>query len=438
MDDPSAASPSFTAYRKKTHGLTTDSVLALVEDLAGRIYACGSAVDRIDPATGRVRRFTTADGLLPGEFRVAARDRHGALWFGGDQGLSRLIPQEDRAGPPTVLVYSIFVNGERWPISDLGDTQPPALSLSSSERHVQVDFGGFRDDLLYQTRLSGVDQDWTSPSRSRSVHYVSLAPDSYELLIRAVAPEGTVSSSPARVRFRIAAPLWQRWWFLLAAAGALAGLAYGAHRLVLQRRLAVESTRARIATDLHDDIGASLARISVLSEVLKSRADGQTESLPLIDQIATSARDVVDGLNDVIWSIDPRQDSLSEVIARIRHFASDVLDGKSIEWSFEAPPEAGRLYLSLEQRRHLLLIFKESIHNMVRHSSCRRAEFRIDVEDGDLHARIWDDGTGIPAERRHGRGLENMRQRAAQLSGRLEVVSIPGGGTELLLQFPIT
>src|SRR6185503_18097471 len=173
-------------------------------DLDGRIYvATGSGIDRLDPATGRIRTFTTADGVLPAESRVGFRDRHGALWFGGDHGLIRIEPQKEDADSPTVLVHSIRVNGRIRPISDLGDIEPAALSLSPSERQLQVDFGGFRHDLLYQTRLSGVDPEWTRPSSSRSVHYLSLAPGSYELSIRAVSPEGASSSRLAKVRFRI-------------------------------------------------------------------------------------------------------------------------------------------------------------------------------------------------------------------------------------------
>src|SRR5262249_50995927 len=139
VDDPTASDPRFHAYTKSS-GLSSITVAALAEDLAGRIYAAsGSGIDRLDPATGRIRHFTTADGLLPGEIRVAFRDRHGALWFGGDHGLIRIEPRDERADPPIVLVYSIRVNGQNRPISDLGDAEPAAVSLSPSERQVQVD-----------------------------------------------------------------------------------------------------------------------------------------------------------------------------------------------------------------------------------------------------------------------------------------------------------
>jgi hypothetical protein len=177
------------------------------------------------------------------------------------------------------------------PISDLGEIEPAALSLSPSERQVQVDFGGFRHDLLYQTRLSGVDPEWTPPSSSRGVHYLSLAPGSYELSIRAVSPEGSSSSHPAMVRFRIAPPLWQRWWFLGLATLAVAAAAYTFYRYRVARILEVAEMRTRIATDLHDDIGANLTKIAILSEVARQRlGNGDSEDAPaqIIARIAPS------------------------------------------------------------------------------------------------------------------------------------------------------
>src|SRR5262249_58131336 len=102
----------------------------------------------------RVRKFTTEDGLSTAGLRVACRDRNGALWFGGNQGLVRIEPQRDSPSAPNVLVYGIRVNGERRPISDLGDVEPPVLALSSSERQLQLDFRRYRHHLHYSSLLS--------------------------------------------------------------------------------------------------------------------------------------------------------------------------------------------------------------------------------------------------------------------------------------------
>jgi len=439
VDDLQAETPAFTAYNRSV-GMSSDFVSALAEDLQGRIYAAGAgSVDSLDPEQPQprqLRRLTTADGMISGKLRVAFRDRHGALWFGGDQGLCRIIPREDPTPETSILIHSIHVNGEPQPISDLGEAEPASLSLASSQRQLMVEFGGFRHDLRYQTLLAGVNAEWSAPSTVRNV-FLSLTPGAYELLVRGVSPNGAVGSKLARVRFSVAAPVWQRWWFIALTAALLMGAGYWIHLLVLERKLAIERTRSVIATDLHDDIGSSLARISVLSDVLRTRLGRTSEHSPVIDQIATSARDVIEKMNDIVWAIDPRQDTLSDVVARIRRFASDVLDAKSIQWSFEAPPVSEQLSLSLAQRRHLLLIFKEAIHNIVRHSKCQTANLRIDLQGAALHALIKDDGAGIPAGSARGRGLNSMYGRAVQLGGSLDVISQPGHGTEVSLRFPL-
>jgi hypothetical protein len=316
-DDTSAANPIFHVYTKSS-GLSSVSIDALAEDLAGRIYAASEGIiDRLDPDTGRIRAFTTADGVLLGTMRAAFRDRRGALWFGGEQGLCRMQPRADRTDPPAVLIHSVKVNGENWRISDLGEAEPAELYLSPSQRRLEVEFGGFRHDLLYQTRLSGVDADWTALSGTRRVDYLSLAPGSYELSIRAKSPEGSLSSSPARVRFRIAPPVWQRWWFLLLCLTAAGAITYAAHRIRVARLLALERLRTRIATDLHDDIGASLSQIAILSEV------GRHESeRAVLSRIGGVSRELLDSMSDIVWAVSPRRDRVTDLVHRMREFAT--------------------------------------------------------------------------------------------------------------------
>jgi ligand-binding sensor domain-containing protein/signal transduction histidine kinase len=438
VDDPSAAHPAFFTYNRSS-GLSDNTILALAEDLAGNIYAAsGRGIDRLDPATGRIRRFTTADGLPPGELRVAFRDRRGALWFGGDQGLVRIEPQQDRADAPTVLVHSIRVNGEPQPISAMGDVEPAELSLSPSQREVQVDFGGFRHDLHYQTRLIGVNRDWTPPSASRSAHYLSLASGSYELLIRAVAPEGSVSPRPARVRFRIAAPVWQRWWFLLLSAAAVAAIVYVAHRYRVAQAVALERVRTRIASDLHDDIGSSLSQIAVLSEVVRLRVDARDPQMAAsLSRIADISRELIDSMSDIVWAINPHKDRLRDLTQRMRRFAGELLEARDIRWDLHTPDQSADLPLDPDTRREVFLIFKESIHNLVRHSGCSEAEVQLHVKDGELVLEVRDNGRGLETSGSGGgHGLASMRARAKRLRGSLDVVS-SGAGATVLLRVPL-
>jgi signal transduction histidine kinase len=437
VDDPSAEHPTFSVYTRSS-GLSSDHIHALTEDLDGRIYAAGGrGVDRIDSrpplGTGRIRHFTANEGWLPGGFRVAFRDRRGALWFGGDQGLLRLEPQKDSSSPPNVLVYAILVNGQRHPISDLGDAQPAALSLSPSERQLQVDFGGLRHDLLYQTRLSGLDDDWTPPSSSRRVHYVSLAPGGYELAIRAVTPDGILSTMPAQVHFRIAAPVWQRWWFLLLSIGAMAGIFCAAHQYRLSHAVALERVRTRLAADLHDDLGSGLAEIAILTEVA-----GQREPLLGLDVVARRARELRAAMSDIVWSVDPSGDNLEELVNRWRQTAFALLGEGRLE--FLAPPaeEMSRVKLAPDQRRELLLIFKEIATNAARHAGAKQAHICVRTEPKWLLLEIRDDGCGFDPEHRNGgSGLKSMRRRAEALHGILKIDSQPGAGATVTLRVPL-
>ena len=438
VDDPSAAHPVFSACAKASE-LSSDTVLALAEDLAGRIYAARArGIDRLDPATGRVRHLTATGELPPGELRAACRDRRGALWFGGDSGLVRIEPQEDRAEPLAVLVYSIRVNGRNRPVSDVGEAEPPPLSLSPAERQVQVDFGGFFHDLRYQTRLSGVDRDWTPPSGSRSLHYLSLAPGRYELLIRAVAPDRRLSSRPARVRFRIAAPVWQRWWFVLLSAAAGAGLAYAVRRYRVAQAVALERIRTRIASDLHDDIGSSLSQIAILSEVARRQAgEADPRVTEALHRIAAVSREMVDSLSDTVWAINPQKDHVADLTQRMRRFAGELLEARDIRLEFRAPGPDADLPLDAETRREVFLIFKEAIHNLARHSGCSEAEVGLEVREGELVLAVRDNGCGFDARQaENGYGLANMRSRAGRLGGRLEL-STGGGLTALRLHVPL-
>jgi ligand-binding sensor domain-containing protein/signal transduction histidine kinase len=440
VDNPLAETPVFVAYNR-SNGLSDNLIHAVTDDLKGRIYAAGAGtVDRVDlerQPGAQLRRYTTADGVISGILRVAFRDRHGALWFGGDQGLSRILPAEDQRIESPVLIHSISVNGQRQPLSDLGETEPASLSLKDFERQLLVEFGGFRHDLRYQTRLLGVDRDWSAPSSNRNVHYLSLAPNSYELQIRGVSPDGSVSAKEARFRFSIAAPVWQQWWFLALAAATVIGISFWTHRFLLERRLVVERIRARIATDLHDDIGASLSRIAVMSEALQTRSDGaDVDSRRTLAQIAEESRGMVEDMGDIVWSIDPRRDTMSDFVARLRAFGSDVLEPHGIRWAFDAPEDVLRYRLSPDQRRQLYLILKEAIHNVARHSRATSARLSIRLEEGSLRAEIEDDGCGyVPDGARL--GVHSMRTRAVQLSGAFDVAARPEGGTRVSLRFPL-
>lgn len=456
IDHPEAERPEILTYTT-ADGLSSNHVTCMTEDRWGRIYV-GTArgVDRLDTATRHIKHYTTADGLLMGTMSAALQDRDGALWFGFQGGLVRLIPEPDRPPlAPPVLITGLRVAGELQPVSALGETEVAPVELGADKNQLQIEYValGFSpgEGLRYQHKLEGSDADWSPPSEQRTVNFASLAPGRYRFLVRAVNADGVVSEQPASFAFTILPPVWQRWWFVGLATGLLGLLVYSMFRYRLARLLELERVRTRIAADLHDDLGAGLSRVAILSEVVKRQVDvngggnpGGVAAAPLLTEIADSARGLLAATREIVWAIDPQRASLDNLAAQIRQFASDLLESQAIRWEFRVPEEMDRVKLDPEQRRQLLLIFKEALHNIERHSGCTTVSLSIALSHGCLAAEIRDDGRGfvvpaVPSSPTNGRGngLANMRRRAAQLGGQLQVRAAPGQGTRLELTVPL-
>jgi signal transduction histidine kinase/sugar lactone lactonase YvrE len=452
IDYPEGDRPRFVAYTTADQ-LSSNQVQAITEDQRGRIYALtDKGVDRLDPKTGRVKRYTSADGLVESShWGVAFRDRRGALWFGTLRGLSRLVPKPDEpASPPPVRIAAIRVRGEPYPISELGESRLASLVLAPNENQVQIEFASLNfsvgEVLRYQYKLEGVDRDWSEITEQRTVNYATLAPGAYRFLVRCINWKGLVSRDPAEVDFRILPPIWERWWFEGLLSIFIASTVYTLYRYRLRRLLELERVRTRIAADLHDDIGSSLSGMAFLSEAVKQQiGDTHPEAFAMAGEVAAMARGLADSMSDVVWSIDPRRDDLHNLITRVRQFASRLFEAQGISFKFQVPPEPAKVKLAPEQRRHLFLIFKEAIHNIARHAHCASALLTIAVADHRLEVAVDDDGCGFsaipasltPHSDQQGNGLNNMKLRAANLGGQMSIDSAPGRGTHLRLTVPL-
>jgi len=449
IDDPTEDSPH-VATVTTADGLASNDIWSFTEDQWGRIYVgTGKGLDRIDPATGRIRHYTTADGLPEVEIGCAHRDRRGVLWFGADRGLHRLVPElEPPLAPPRVVIDGLRIAGIAQRVSTLGETAIANLSLSPSQDNVEIAFAGLAssmgDPLRYEYLLEGADVGWRPPTAERSVSYANLAPGTYRFLVRAVTADGATSTVPASVAFTILPPVWRRWWFDLLIVQLIAGAMYMAGQYRLARMLELERIRARIAADLHDDVGSALSRLSILTEVIK-RQIGATggEPIALLDDMAETSRSMLDGMSDIVWSIDPRRDDLGSLVARVRRFAAGLLDSQGIHWTLEAPAHADRVKLDPQQRRHLFLMCKEAMTNIVRHAACSTVTIALSIVDQHIVIDIRDDGRGMDAGTRSadaaepGHGLANFRTRAAELGGACRIDSAPEHGTHVHVAFPL-
>jgi signal transduction histidine kinase len=333
---------------------------------------------------------------------------------------------------------SVFIGGVRsgetlFPISDFGASRALALDLVSGQRQLTIDFFalsfGVGDLFRYQYKLEGADTVWSAPSDQRTVNYSTLAPGAYRFLVRAVGFSGQAIGSPASVGFAVPAPIWRRWWFITLCTMVVAAGILGFYRYQLGHALEVERMRARIATDLHDDIGSSLSQIAVMSELAQRDANNGA-----VSEIANISRDLVDAMSEIVWAINPKHDHVSHLLHRMRRFASDTLEARGIALHFQTSGLDRDLRATPEVRRQVLLIFKEAITNVSRHSGAQNAEVILEVAAENLKMSIQDDGRGFDPRQVHdGNGLRNMPERARTIGGTLKITSHPDCGTKVLL-----
>lgn len=219
-------------------------------------------------------------------------------------------------------------------------------------------------------------------------------------------------------------------------------------RARLERLIELERVRSRIATDLHDDIGASLTQIAVLSEVAQQTSGGAAIAEPLT-KISSVSNELVEAMSDIVWSINPAKDHLHDLTQRMRRFASDILSACGISFQFIAPAFDDDIVIGTNLRREVFLIFKESVNNIVKHSGARNVEIRLAISGENIKLEISDNGDGFdagrwetngqltPDETKGGNGILSMRRRAREMNGELEIVSNKGQGTRLVLLLPL-
>lgn len=444
VDDPDSGQRRFRSYAI-ADGLSSNHVLCMTEDRFGRIYlGTGSGVDRLDPATGSIRHYTTSEGLPKGAVKTAYRDRSDALWFATNSGISRLVPTPDvDSQPPVILISALRVMGAPRAISDLGETHITGLTLSPGRNGVEIEFLGFdfspNTRHRYQYKLEGADYDWSPPTAQRSVNFARLAPGSYRFLVRAVNADGVSSLHPATLEFIVMKPLWAQWWFVAATALATGLVAYRAYRFRMAQVVEIERVRARLSADLHDDIGASLSQIAVLSEVTKaSLFEVHPAAAQSLAEITTISREVMGSISDMVWVINPRYEHLSDLVARVRRFAGDTLGPRGIALQFRGPDAGEDPLVGAEVRRHFLLIAKEAVHNIAKHSGATEARIEFDLHTQCLTLHVSDNGVGFDrAASEQGNGLVNMQRRAAWLRGHAELHVSPGKGAVIIVTAPL-
>jgi signal transduction histidine kinase len=375
------------------------------------------------------------------------------LWFSTLKGVVVVNPKKDaaEAAAPTVLLEEVLVDGSpseaNQPINIRG-TKMPGLQIPPGKHRLELHYTGPSFDaperLRFRYLMEGLDPGWVEAGTERSAVYNYVPPGGYRFRVTASNGDGAWNESGAEISLSVSPFFWQTWWFTSLSALAVVSLVGGVFRYLgkrkLQRRLAqveqeraLERERARIARDLHDDLGSSLARISRLSGLVKADKENPAQVETHAGKIFDSADETVRALEEIVWAVRPGSDTLQSLVEYIAHFANELFDGNSTRCRLDLPHDLPALPLAPDVRHNIFLIVKEALTNTLKHSQAHEVRVQAKAAGNAIEIAVEDDGKGfVPQEKPSSdkrNGLVNMAQRAESIGGKLDLSSIPGRGT---------
>ncbi len=383
--------------------------------------------DTARPKGFRFRSYQSTEGLPFDEIlpQSAFADKQGLFYFGGLSGLLFFKPMDIPAMtvPPEVNITAVYLFDQ--PVSETAKARFSHAENTLRFDFAAADFSGAHK-MKYNYRLSPVDREWKPAGQNRSVIFARLRPGKYSFEVQAENEDGVGSSRPAVYHFQIRAAFWQTWWFRLLFVAMLVWATGLFYRYRLRQLLAVEKLRTRIASDLHDEIGASLTKISMDAQLLQAGLQRKKVS-EMLESMARKSDEVVHKLSDIVWSVDARNDTLGNLVERIRDFASGLFSEMETGLRFNQQLSNPQRVIGAELRHHVFLISKEALNNAARHAAATSVEVRIEDSGDRLLLEISDNGCGLPeTQRTYGNGLRNMQMRATRINAQLRITSQPG------------
>jgi ligand-binding sensor domain-containing protein len=325
---------------------------------------------------------------------------------------------------------------------------PDVESQKSIRLSYKQNFFSFEYSLLkpnpngyaqYAYRLEGFDKEWNYARERRYANYTNVPPGDYTFRTKAADATGRWIYFSVPLQIHIEPPFWKKWWFAGLMISLLVLSVYLLFRYRIRQVHKMYRLRSGISKDLHDEIGATLTSISFLSEVAKKQTDSPVHVENTLEKIGSYSRDMIAEMNDIVWAINPLNDSFGKIIERMQNFASPLLTARGMRFYFEFDEKMKELPLSMRQRKNLYLIFKESVNNAAKYSHCTKVIARLEKRHGFFQMEIKDDGDGFNRSGNgQGNGLQNMKQRAEEVNGRLYIFSEKGQGTIINLIMPIT
>ena len=408
-------------------------------------------------AYGKPDRLPASECTM-GSQPAVCRTRDGKLWFPTIMGLVSLNPAQLRVNtnPPPVMIESVLIEGLEKNTNNLRTGLLRTVTIASNEERLEIHYTSLNladpDRARFRYRLADHEKVWTEAGNSRVARYSKLPPGHYSFQLTACNEDGLWNEAGSTLAVVVLPPFWRTWWFLTATAVSLLGtIITVVHYLStqkLQRQLeglrqqeAVEKERARIARDIHDQLGASLTQVSLLGELVESDKDSPEEVEAHARQITQTARETTQVLDEIVWTVNPSNDTLDSLITYVCKNAQEYLAVAGVRYRLDVPARLPGATISPEVRHNVFLASKEAITNIVRHAQASAVSIRLRLEPSTFILEIEDNGCGLAkldgTTGQSRNGLRNMRKRMADIGGSFSIGPVPETGTLVRMIVPL-
>ena len=424
----------FVRYGER-EGLTSYEVYGIIEDRHKNLWmSTNNGIFKYTREDQLFTQYGLSDGVQSLEFSGGAyyKARDGEIYFGGINGVNSFYPDSINyvSYIPNIVISSFKVLNNVW----RGERNE--IVLSHTENFFSFEFAALDysnpGDCRYAYMLEGFDEDWLyTDSKQRIAMYTNLAPGDYIFKVIGSNSDGLWNYDGASIKLSILPPFWQTWWFIAGSIVLVLLIIYLVSTVRIRNLLEIEKLKTKLAADLHDNIGSGLTEISILSELTSRELNNGSANTPQnLKSISETARKLVDNMSDIVWVVNPRRDSLHDLIIRLKDSYNEVLTYLGISLKTTNLDKLANVKLPMEYRQNLYLIFKEGINNSLKHSRCNNIFLEVNIRSDVLEMILKDNGTGLNgAGKEVGNGLRNMEDRANAIGGKLKWRSVQNTGT---------
>ena len=389
------------------------------------------------------KNFTAKDGATSTEYDWTGIFKlpDGRMFFPGLDGITIIKPHRNTLTSLTKLYITELKVNEKPLSVETYVGESSAINLKPDENSFSLDFVGIDyanpERIKLQYKLEGFDNEWITTKNPANIHFSNVPEGHYNFRFRSLSDNGEITARKF-LKIHISTPFWRSWWFRVILVAFIILIIYAIYRLRINELLKIQAVRNRISTDLHDEIGATLSGIGILSTIAKKQVAETHPAYPLLGRITDDALSVGNSIDDIVWSINPKNDELNSIIARMSRHAAELFEAKGIEYHIMTPEKIDDIKLSMEQRRDVFLIFKEAVNNLLKYANCTHVRIEIIIKNFHFKLIISDNGVGFDTSKESSRnGIKNMKNRADKLRGKLNIESEKGNGTTINLEFLI-